>query len=61
MEKEVIDSIQRLKKIENELGIEENENELVEVPEDTFDYTERLLFSSIQEIKDVRLICMKKE
>lgn len=53
MDKEIEQSIARLKKIGHELGISHEESESNEVPENTFDYTERLLFTSIQEIKEV--------
>ena len=53
MEKEIEESIRRLKVIENELGVFNENEESSELPENTFDYTERLLFGAIQEIKEV--------
>lgn len=53
MEKEILESISRLQKIGNELGIEQTEHDSKEVPENAFDYTERLLFGSIQDVKEV--------
>ena len=54
MDKEIEQSIAKLKKIEHELGISNEESGSSEIPENTFDYTERLLFTSIQEIKEVQ-------
>lgn len=53
MEKEILESISRLQHIGNELGISRSDGQSEEIPENAFDYTERILFSNIQSIKDV--------
>lgn len=52
MEAEISESLSRLRQIGSELGVgEESQPEAIE--EDSFDYTERVLFSEIREIKNV--------
>ena len=54
MEAEISESLSRLRQIGSELGVgEESQTEAIE--EDSFDYTERVLFSEIREIKNVIL------
>lgn len=53
MEKEILESISRLQYIGNELGISPCDGQSEEIPENPSDYTERILFSNIQSIKDV--------
>ena len=52
MEAEISESLSRLRQIGSELGVgEESQPEAIE--EDSFDYTERVLFSEIREIKNL--------
>ena len=53
MEKEIQESILRLKKIGDEIGMVQSTSAESEIDEEPFEYTERILFADIQEIKEV--------
>ena len=53
MEKEIQESILRLKKIGDEIGMVQSTSVESEINEEPFEYTERILFADIQEIKEV--------
>lgn len=53
MEKEIQESILRLKKIGDEIGMVQSTSVESEIDEEPFEYTERILFADIQEIKEV--------
>ena len=53
MEKEIQESILRLKKIGDEIGMVQSTSIESEIDEEPFEYTERILFADIQEIKEV--------
>ena len=54
MESEIKESLSKLRRIWHELGVNETDDPHP-VEENVFDYTERVLFSMIQEIKLVSL------
>ena len=53
MEKDIQESILRLKKIGDEIGMVQSTSVESEIDEEPFEYTERILFADIQEIKEV--------
>ena len=57
MEAEIKESLTKLRRIGHELGVNE-EAAPVPAEESAFDYTERVLFSMIQEIKLVIVGCL---